>query len=202
MPGRGADRSLWETEGGGALINQSIHTLDLLLRYLGQSAKLPEGLAGQFALRKCMHRRSVGVTPSPHAGLGLTMYSQVTSPLRRYSDLIAHQQLRAFLDGREVLDKDTMLERVSAGDAAMSASVKAERKSNLHWTLVYLLQNPDWEGDAVCVDVMGKQAKFLIPSLAQETTLIPPHAVNLNDVIKVKAGKIDIPNLTVTFISL
>ena len=165
-------------------------------------AKLPEGLAGQFALRKCMHRRSVGVTPAPHAGLGLTMYSQVTSPLRRYSDLIAHQQLRAFLDGREVLDKDTMLERVSAGDAAMSASVKAERKSNLHWTLVYLLQNPEWEGEAVCVDVMGKQAKFLIPSLAQETTLIPPHAVNLNDVIKVKAGKIDIPNLTVTFISL
>ena len=163
-------------------------------------AKLPEGLAGQFALRKCMHRRSVGVTPAPHAGLGLTMYSQVTSPLRRYSDLIAHQQLRAFLDGREVLDKDTMLERVSAGDAAMSASVKAERKSNLHWTLVYLLQNPDWTGDAVCVDIMGKQAKFLIPSLAQETTIVPPHAVQLNEVIKVKAGNIDIPNLTVTFI--
>ena len=39
----------WETEGGGALINQSIHTLDLLLRYLGQSAKLPEGpREGQF----------------------------------------------------------------------------------------------------------------------------------------------------------
>ena len=162
-------------------------------------AKLPEGLAGQFALRKCMHRRSVGVTPSPHAGLGLTMYSQVTSPLRRYSDLIAHQQLRAFIDGREVLDKDTMLERVSAGDAAMSASVKAERKSNLHWTLVYLLQNPEWTGDAVCVDIVGKQAKFLIPSIAQETTLIPNNAVQLNDVIKVKAGKIDIPNLTVTF---
>lgn len=162
-------------------------------------SKLPDGLAGQFALRKCMHRRSVGVTPSPHAGLGLTMYSQVTSPLRRYSDLIAHQQLRAFIDGREVLDKDTMLERVSAGDAAMSASVKAERKSNLHWTLVYLLQNPDWEGEAVCVDIIGKQAKFLIPSIAQETTLIPDNAVQLNDVIKVKAGKIDIPNLTVTF---
>ena len=165
-------------------------------------AKLPDGLAGQFALRKCMHRRSVGVTPAPHSGLGLTMYSQVTSPLRRYSDLIAHQQLRAFIDGRAVLDKDTMLERVSAGDAAMSASVKAERKSNLHWTLVYLLQNPDWTGDAVCVDVMGKQAKFLIPSLAQETTIIPNKAVSLNDVINVKAGKIDIPNLTVSFMQI
>lgn len=28
-------RGRWETEGGGALINQSIHTLDLLLRWLG-----------------------------------------------------------------------------------------------------------------------------------------------------------------------
>ena len=161
--------------------------------------KLPDGLAGQFALRKCMHRRSVGITPAPHAALGLTMYSQVTSPLRRYSDLIAHQQLRAFIDGRAVLDKDTMLERVSAGDAAMSASVKAERKSNLHWTLVYLLQNPDWTGEAVCVDKMGKQARFIIPSLAQETTIIPDSAVELNGKIIVKAGNIDIPNLSVTF---
>ena len=146
-----------------------------------------------------MHRRSVGITPAPHAALGLTMYSQVTSPLRRYSDLIAHQQLRAFIDGCAVLDKDTMLERVSAGDAAMSASVKAERKSNLHWTLVYLLQNPDWTGEAVCVDKMGKQARFIIPSLAQETTIIPDSAVELNGKIIVKAGNIDIPNLSVTF---
>lgn len=29
-------RGRWETEGGGALINQSIHTLDLLLRWLGE----------------------------------------------------------------------------------------------------------------------------------------------------------------------
>lgn len=28
-------KGVWATEGGGALINQSIHTLDLLLRYLG-----------------------------------------------------------------------------------------------------------------------------------------------------------------------
>lgn len=40
---RGADyyqgsdwRGRWETEGGGALINQSIHALDLLLRWLGE----------------------------------------------------------------------------------------------------------------------------------------------------------------------
>lgn len=34
----------WETEGGGALINQSIHTLDLLLRYLGEPSRVEASL--------------------------------------------------------------------------------------------------------------------------------------------------------------
>lgn len=161
-----------------------------------------DGYAGQYQLRRCMRSRSLGVTPMQHAGLGLGMYTQVTSPLRRYSDLVAHQQLRAFIDGRPLLNKDTMLERIAAGDAAAGASVKAERKSNLHWTLVYLTQNPQWEGDAVVVELKGKQALCLIPSLAQETLLTPSRTVALNDTIKVRAGNIDIPTLSVNFISL
>lgn len=34
----------WETEGGGALINQSIHTLDLMLRYLGKPEQVQAGM--------------------------------------------------------------------------------------------------------------------------------------------------------------
>lgn len=165
-------------------------------------ANILEGYAGQYQLRRCMRSRSLGITPMQHAGLGLGMYTQVTSPLRRYSDLVAHQQLRAFIDGRPLLNKDSMLERIAAGDAAAGASVKAERKSNLHWTLVYLTQNPQWEGDAVVVELKGKQALCLIPSLAQETLLTPPRTVALNDVIRVRAGNIDIPNLSVNFIPL
>lgn len=160
---------------------------------------IPEGLAGQYRLRRCMRSRSVGVTPSQHAGLGLGMYSQVTSPLRRYSDLIAHIQLRAFLDGRDLLDKDTMLERISAGDAAAGNASKAERESNMHWTLVYLRQHPDWTGTGVAVEIRGKQAVFLIPELAQETLITPRKMPELNDTVTLKAGNINIPELSVTF---
>ncbi|QTQ16495.1 ribonuclease catalytic domain-containing protein [Treponema parvum] len=160
---------------------------------------LPQGLAGQFKLRRCMRKRNVGVTPSPHSGLGISMYSQVTSPLRRYGDLVAHEQLHAFLDKKELLTKDVMLERISAGDAAAAACKNAERNSNLHWTLVYLLQNPDWKGEAVCVEQKGNQGVFIIPSLAQETLLTPLSPVALNGSITVQAAKIDIVNLTVTY---
>ena len=160
---------------------------------------IPTGMAGQFRLRRCMRRRNVGITPATHSGLGISMYSQVTSPLRRYSDLVAHEQLRAFIDGRSLIDKDVMLERISEGDEAMRSSRQAERKSNMHWTLVYLLQNPGWKGEAVCVEQRGKQCVFLIPSLGQETLMTPDKPVKLNETITVKAGNINIPELSVTF---
>lgn len=163
-------------------------------------ADIPEGLAGQFRLRRCMHRRSVGVTPSMHCGLGLGMYTQVTSPLRRYADLIGHEQLRAFLDGRPTIDKDDMLMRISEGDAGFQAAHKAERKTDMHWTLVFLLQNPDWTGEAVCVDKGGRQPQFFIPSIGQEMYMTPDTDVPLNGSVTVRATDIDLPNQTVNFV--
>lgn len=158
---------------------------------------IPDGLAGQFRLRRCMRRRSVGITPSPHGGLGLSVYSQVTSPLRRYGDLIAHQQLRAFLKGERGIDRDEMLVRVSAGEAAAQAAKKAERNSRLHWTLVYLLQNPGREFDAVCVDRSRDVPQFFIPEIGLELQLASDAA--LNDVVRVRASRIDVPTLTAVF---
>jgi len=175
--------------------------------YVSQEApsfpdKLPDGWAGQFARVKCMRKRSVGITPAPHAGLGLSFYSQVTSPLRRYSDLIAHQQLRAFIDGRRLLDKDEMLERIAAGDAASLAARKASRLSDTHWKLVYLMQNPEKTYTGVCIDKRGNDSLFLIPELDMQTTLRACGDVQLNDEVTLKAGKIDITTQDVTFLRL
>ncbi len=161
--------------------------------------KIPEGLAGDFAKIKCMRKRSVGITPAPHAGLGLSFYSQVTSPLRRYGDLIAHQQLRAFIDGRRLMPKDEMLEKVAAGDAASIAAKKASRKSDTHWKLVYLLQNPEMTFEGVCIDIRGSEALFLIPSIDMQTTIKGITDVKLNDVRTLKMKKADIPELTADF---
>jgi len=172
--------------------------------YISQEApdfpdSLPDGWAGQFARIKCMRKRSVGITPAPHAGLGLSFYSQVTSPLRRYGDLISHEQLRAFIDGRHLIAKDDMLERVAAGDAASIAAKKASRQSDTHWKLVYLLQNPDLEFEAFCIDHRGNAALFLIPSLDMQATLHNCSDVQLNDSAILKVSRIDIPEQKVDF---
>lgn len=162
-------------------------------------ASIPEGYAGSFAMIKCMRKRSVGITPAPHAGLGLSFYSQVTSPLRRYGDLIAHQQLRAFIDGRRILNKDEMLERVAAGDAASLAARKASRLSDTHWKLVYLLQNPENQYEAYCIDVRGSDALFLIPCLDMQTTIKGGNNYQLNDKVELKMSRVEIPTQEVEF---
>lgn len=175
--------------------------------YVSQEApSLPEnvlpGLAGQFQLLRCMHKRSVGITPGMHSGLGIAVYSQVTSPLRRYSDLIAHQQLRSYLNGEHLIDKDTMLERISQGDAASVAARKASRLSDTHWKLIYLLQNPEWTGEAVCVDKKFDDPLFMIPSLAMQATIKGVQATELNDTITVKVNSLDITTQAVEFIKI
>ena len=161
---------------------------------------IPEGWAGEFAKVKCMRKRSVGITPAPHAGLGLSFYSQVTSPLRRYSDLVAHQQLRAFIDGKRLLDKDEMLERIAAGDAAGIAAKKASRLSDTHWKLVYLVQNPDKKYEGFCIEKKGPDALFLIPELDMQTLLKGQQNVVLNDKLMLKAGNIDVTTQNVDFV--
>ncbi len=175
--------------------------------YVSQEAptfpeKVLSGLAGQFQLLRCMHKRSVGITPAMHAGLGIAIYSQVTSPLRRYSDLVAHQQLRAFLAGQKLIDKDSMLERISQGDAASVAARKASRLSETHWKLIYLIQNPEWQGEAICVDKKFDDPLFMIPSLAMQATIKGVQNTELNEKINVKVNSLDITTQAVEFVKV
>jgi exoribonuclease-2 len=89
--------------------------------------------------------------------------------LRRYVDMVVHQQLRAWLLGGEPMDDRALMERVGAAGVVTGDVRYAERQSNRHWTMVYLQQNPDWTGEAIVVEQRGKQNIVLIPALAMDT---------------------------------
>lgn len=162
--------------------------------------KMPDSdPASMFATRKFMKRSRMSTVPEGHGGLGLDFYARATSPLRRYPDLIVLQQLRSFITGRKLLDEDQVTERVALFESISGSVVSAERSSNMHWKLVYLLQNEDWTGEAQYVGKKDKQAVFLIPSLAMETTLPVKKDLPLNGIIKVKRESIDLANLQIIF---
>jgi exoribonuclease II len=157
------------------------------------------GLAGMFAQRRAMQRSQQRTTPGRHAGLGLDVYVQATSPLRRYLDLVAHQQLRTHLAGEEPMTSAEVTLRIGLADAVTSAVRTAERLSNQHWILVYLLQNPVWEGDGVVVEHKPGREIVLIPDLAWETELYQRRPQELNSVVRLAIESVDIPNRQARF---
>lgn len=105
---------------------------------------LPPGPVRSCALRRCMPRSEMGVTPARHASLGLDTYTQVTSPIRRYTDLLAHFQLKAHLRGEELpFSRDQMLEIIYSVTSASTEATLVERQTNRYWSLEYLRRNAD-----------------------------------------------------------
>lgn len=75
--------------------------------------------------------------PEPHAGLGLDCYTQLSSPLRRYADLVLHRQLSHALAGEipPFEDRDALLEVVVTSDMNYQTAVDTERKATRAWLL-------------------------------------------------------------------
>ena len=165
-----------------------------------QDIVLPaDGFAGMFAQRKAMQRSQQRIAPDRHSGLGLEYYVQVTSPLRRYLDLVNHQQLRSFLRGEPLLTAADLTMRIGAAAVVSGIVRNAERLSNQHWTLVYLMQNPDWAGEGFVVEQMPGRKTVLIPDLAWETELFRRQSGGLNSRVGLSIESIDLPNRVARF---
>jgi exoribonuclease-2 len=172
--------------------------------YLSQEADLPEniltGFAGSYQLRRCMRSRILSVKPGKHQGLGLDIYTQVTSPLRRYTDLLAHMQIRAFLRGEKPLGADEVSLQLGFSEPAAAAAALAERASKNHWTLVYLSDKKDAVYDAVALEKKVSRWVLLIPSLALETQVHLRNDVSPNENVKLILKSVNIPKGEANFI--
>ena len=156
-------------------------------------------LAGMYAMRGRLRPSKYGSTPAPHAGLGLVAYVQATSPLRRYLDLVTHQQLRAQHAGRGPLSAQEMTERVGATMAVAGTVRAAERLARRHWTLVYLMQHPEWKGEGVLVERRGRRGIALVPALDLDTVVHLRHDAALNERLRLVQPKVNLPLLEVRF---
>lgn len=159
----------------------------------------PATLSQMYAWRKKFPRSVMKSAPEPHAGLGLERYAQATSPLRRYLDLVVHQQMRAHLAGRAPLTASEVLDRVGAAESVLGSLRRAERLSNRHWTLVYLTQNPDWTGRGVVVELRGRRAVVMIPELGFDALMNLPFEAAPDQEVTLARPDIDLPELAVTF---
>ena len=103
-------------------------------------------------LRRRMRRGEVSLTPAPHHGLGLPAYTQATSPIRRYQDLVVHRQIKAALIGQPPpYDADALARISAATDEAERAAREAERGTDEYWILKWYEKRLGQEVEGIIV---------------------------------------------------
>ena len=159
----------------------------------------PKTMSEMYAYRRFFKPSRASLEAQPHFGLGLDIYARTTSPLRRYADLLVHQQIRAFAAGGKPMDAAKLLEHSAALDSASAVVRRAERLSNLHWKLVHLRRNPQWTGEAVVVGLEARKAVLIIPELAFETKVRLSSEFALDQTVTLSVSEVDLPAQSVYF---
>ena len=156
-------------------------------------------LSKAFEASKGFSRSKLSVKPSMHAGLGLEAYIRVTSPMRRYLDLIVQQQLVHYISSLELLNENDIKDRIRVNNTSMSKIYKASRQSVEHFRCLYFKQNRSWEGEGVVIEISGNKTLLMIPEFAIITQVKVKKKPNLEDKIPLKITSINLFERSVDF---
>ncbi|MCF4968587.1 ribonuclease catalytic domain-containing protein [Nostoc sp. CMAA1605] len=157
--------------------------------------RLPAGFVRACAMRRCMPKSEMSITPVRHAGLGLDTYTQATSPIRRYSDLLTHFQLKAHLRGEVLPFSAEQLKEVMMTVTSTTQEVTmVERQTNRYWALEYLRRHPEqvWEATVLMwLREDSNLALILLEDLGLQLPMVFRRTVRLGEPVLVKVSIAD-----------
>jgi len=105
-----------------------------------------------YRLRRIMNRVEVGTRPLRHAGIGAEAYLTLTSPLRRFYDLLVERQLLATLRGTPVLTQEQLEEILARVGPLLSKVSLVEELTEQYWVIRYLEKKVGSTTTAVILD--------------------------------------------------
>lgn len=157
--------------------------------------QLPAGWVRAAAMRRCMPRSEMSITPARHAGLGLQTYTQVTSPIRRYTDLLTHFQIKAHLRGEQLpFSAEEMKEVMMSVTTVTQEASLVERQTHRYWALEYLRRNSDRVWQALLLRWLREDDRLgliLLEDLGLELPMVFRRSVYLGDRMEVRVTHVD-----------
>ena len=116
-----------------------------------------------FKQRRKLNPLKVSTKPAPHSGLGLDVYTNATSPIRRYLDLVAQRQMISFLSKKSFTYDEKSLEDMRMTiEPALKALEKVRRNRNRYWILKYLRRHIGGKYPAMVLDVLKSKYRILL----------------------------------------
>ena len=121
---------------------------DVALLFRTQDVAVPREYAGVWRSAPDIARvvrilvaASLDVSPRPHAGMGLAAYSPVTSPLRRFPDLVNEAQLLHFMrHGEPRWSREQLSTMLLSLGMRLEAAGQVQRFRPRYWKYLYIQQ--------------------------------------------------------------
>jgi exoribonuclease-2 len=152
---------------------------------------------------KTMRKTTVGADFGKHYSLGVIGYTQISSPLRRYSDLLLHRQIKAFLDQQPFMSQEELNKRVMISDIAVDHAEDTMKDREKYYVLKYLKQQQKSSEvifDGVVVDSGLTEVNFYVDFLCSFRHCRKPNFdVAPGMKIKVKVNQIDLFDSIIRF---
>ncbi len=142
---------------------------DVPLLHRTQDIALPSEAQGVFSkpeeifrVVKLLAPAILEAKPRRHAALAVDAYAPVTSPIRRYTDLLNAGQIQSFLEtSTPRLDAQELKKLAPILSSRLGTAGRVQRFRPRYWKLLYLAQNKKQSFEAVVIEENGAY-----PSLA------------------------------------
>lgn len=116
-----------------------------------------------FQQRRKLSPLQIDTSPGAHSGIGLELYTHVTSPLRRYLDLVIQRQIGGFLSkGTPVYNKKELEEIRLLVEPVLKSLELARRNRQRYWILKFLSQHQGERYRAVVLDELKSKYRIVL----------------------------------------
>lgn len=98
-----------------------------------------------FKIRRLLRKGETALDPIRHAGLGIDAYLQITSPIRRYLDLVLHRQIKhAVVQGTPLYGREDLEKIMTITGSSSDLAETMERARKTYWIFKHLEESL-WE---------------------------------------------------------
>ena len=134
-----------------------------------------------YLQRRYLSRAELSVTPKPHSGVGTHAYTNWTSPIRRYMDLVILRQLKSMVrDQPPVYSEDDLNPVISKITIGQSQTLEIKREWTRYWVLKYLEKEKIKVLDALVLTQGRRTYNLLIPDYLLEASMPREEGRGLN----------------------
>jgi len=147
-----------------------------------------------FRQRRKLNPLIIDTEPRSHTGLGLDAYTNVSSPIRRYFDLIVQRQMVGFLINKSIVYNREELENIRVlVEPAIKDREMVKRSRVRYWVQKYLGQHIGETFPAIILDTMKSRYRLLLTDflLIAEMKREDGQVFSPGESIAVKVKKVD-----------